>query len=289
MRSGLVRRSVAGWHVPPPELQADIFAPNVEPEVIRNAYQVETSVRDAEAGGWVGGSAEGKPSSGADLGVRVPGLLAPFVAKHINQQRWPARRACPQASVCPTTLPCAPLPAVQRRLLAQTSGGQAQRKVSAFELIKSGLDISALFEARDDVVTRHTRFSSRAPLPTITAALENAAVAVGGRVTRDHECRWVPRPGPGVPCPLQSGRLPALLAGWAVRSVRRVRSVQHTLQEWICALRHAGPKDTLPCAPSPPPVPPGCACSSPTRGAPSRCWLRWHRWFRAPTWSTCRK
>ena len=39
MRRGLVRRSVAGWQTLPPETQADIFAPNVEPEVIKTAYQ----------------------------------------------------------------------------------------------------------------------------------------------------------------------------------------------------------------------------------------------------------
>lgn len=50
MRSGLMRRSVAGWHVSLPELQTDIFAPNVEPEAIRSAYQSDTSVRGAAAG-----------------------------------------------------------------------------------------------------------------------------------------------------------------------------------------------------------------------------------------------
>ena len=63
------------------------------------------------------------------------------------------------------------------------------RRANAFELIKAGLDISALFEARDDHVARHTRFTSRAPLATIAASIDAAAVAVGGRVQARSEGR----------------------------------------------------------------------------------------------------
>ncbi|KAI3436682.1 hypothetical protein D9Q98_006098 [Chlorella vulgaris] len=128
MRGGIARRGVAGWQAPPQEVQADIFAHNVEPEVIKQRYQED------------------------------------------NSRRLQQVQQGPRSSL---------------------------RKVNAFELIKSGLDISALFEARDDVVTRRTRFSSRAELCTIMAAIENAAVAVGGRVARQNECRlrlYIPNP-----------------------------------------------------------------------------------------------
>ena len=46
-------------------------------------------------------------------------------------------------------------------------------------------------QARDDVVTRHTRFSSRAPLDAIVESIEGAAVASGGRVAREGVGRWV--------------------------------------------------------------------------------------------------
>jgi hypothetical protein len=81
---------------------------------------------------------------------------------------------------------------VQRRLgelEAPASPGASSRRVNAFDLLKGGLDISAMFEARDDVVTRRTRFSSKAPLPTVLAAVESAAVAVGGRATRQDEAQ----------------------------------------------------------------------------------------------------
>lgn len=127
MRSGLVRRSVAGWQTLPPETQADIFAPNVEPEVIKTAYQNDNTRRVSQL-------------------VGSPG---------------------------------------------------STRKMNAFELIKAGLDISSLFEAREDVMMRHTRFSSRAPLATILAGIENAAVAVGGRVMQQGDARlrlYIPNP-----------------------------------------------------------------------------------------------
>ena len=77
------------------------------------------------------------------------------------------------------------------------------RKMNAFELIKAGLDISSLFEAREDVMMRHTRFSSRAPLATILAGIENAAVAVGGRVMQQGDARC------GQPGRAQKRSLPA--------------------------------------------------------------------------------
>ncbi|KAG7669363.1 hypothetical protein KSW81_007518 [Nannochloris sp. 'desiccata'] len=59
-----------------------------------------------------------------------------------------------------------------------------QRKLNAFELINDYLDISALFEDRDDMVTRRTRFTTSAPPDAILGAIEAAAVAIGGRVEK---------------------------------------------------------------------------------------------------------
>lgn len=59
-----------------------------------------------------------------------------------------------------------------------------QRKLNAFELINDYLDISALFEDRDDVVTRRTRFTTAAEPDAILGAIEAAAVAIGGRVEK---------------------------------------------------------------------------------------------------------
>ena len=44
--------------------------------------------------------------------------------------------------------------------------------------------MSALFEARDDIVARSTRFTSRAALDTILRSVEGATVALGGRAER---------------------------------------------------------------------------------------------------------
>jgi serine/threonine protein kinase len=59
-----------------------------------------------------------------------------------------------------------------------------QRKLNAFELINDYLDISALFEERDDVITRRTRFTTAAQPDAILSAIEAAAVAIGGRVEK---------------------------------------------------------------------------------------------------------
>lgn len=60
----------------------------------------------------------------------------------------------------------------------------APQKLNAFQLINDYLDISAIFEAKDDLVTRHTRFSSLADPAVLLNAIENAAVAIGGRVEK---------------------------------------------------------------------------------------------------------
>lgn len=81
-----------------------------------------------------------------------------------------------------------PMPCVQSNLLSPNSS----RRLNAFQLINAGLDISAMFEQREDVVARYTRFTTRAPPKVLADALEDAAVAVGGRVERRAEDRWAP-------------------------------------------------------------------------------------------------
>ena len=51
----------------------------------------------------------------------------------------------------------------------------SHQAVSTLQLINVALDISAIFEAREDVVTRHTRFTSKASGPTLMEAIQQAA------------------------------------------------------------------------------------------------------------------
>lgn len=72
------------------------------------------------------------------------------------------------------------------------SGQVSAKKLNLFQLLGSNLDISGLFEQRDDVITRRTRFTTDLPLNTLIAALESAAVATGGKVElqpEDHSMR----------------------------------------------------------------------------------------------------
>jgi len=77
----------------------------------------------------------------------------------------------------------------QRDIDPLSSSGDldGQRKLNAFELINDYLDISALFEDRDDVVTRRTRFTTAAQPDSILGAIEHAAVAIGGRVEKRNQ------------------------------------------------------------------------------------------------------
>jgi len=68
-------------------------------------------------------------------------------------------------------------------------------------------------QARDDVVTRHTRFSTKAPLDTVLASIESAAVGSGGRVERQEEGRWA-----GLCTQCEVGRVLA----WGVRTCARL-------------------------------------------------------------------
>lgn len=55
------------------------------------------------------------------------------------------------------------------------------------QLINAALDISALFEARKDVISRATRFTSKAPPHKILERVEEAATKLGGTVKRRPE------------------------------------------------------------------------------------------------------
>lgn len=55
---------------------------------------------------------------------------------------------------------------------------------SVVQLINAALDISPIFEAREDVVTRHTRFSSKAPVAEIMRGVEQAAAKLGAASER---------------------------------------------------------------------------------------------------------
>ena len=62
--------------------------------------------------------------------------------------------------------------------------------MNAFELMTSALDISAMFERRTDVISRGTRFTSKAAPPEIFARLENATARLGGHVKRRDSSRF---------------------------------------------------------------------------------------------------
>ena len=47
------------------------------------------------------------------------------------------------------------------------------------QLINAALDISAIFEAREDVVSRHTRFTSKASVAALMTGIEAAAARLG--------------------------------------------------------------------------------------------------------------
>ncbi len=47
------------------------------------------------------------------------------------------------------------------------------------QLINAALDISAIFEAREDVVSRHTRFTSKASVAALMKGIEDAAARLG--------------------------------------------------------------------------------------------------------------
>ncbi|PRW55916.1 CBL-interacting serine threonine- kinase 3-like [Chlorella sorokiniana] len=127
----------------------------------------------------------------------------------------------------------------QHRRPGTPASPRSDRRINAFELIKSGLDISALFEARDDVVTRHTRFSTKAPLDTVLASIESAAVGSGGRVEREEEGRmrlYIPQPRSGTMQVLVE--LWEVLPGTHVADLQKVRGNTAEFHAWYADLTH---------------------------------------------------
>lgn len=61
----------------------------------------------------------------------------------------------------------------------QDAQNETGRQMNAFELINAALDISAIFEAREDVVSRHTRFTSKASVAALVKGIEAAAARLG--------------------------------------------------------------------------------------------------------------
>lgn len=62
---------------------------------------------------------------------------------------------------------------------------ESEREWNAFELINDFFDISAIFEEKDDLITRHTQFTTFASTDSVFDEIENATVAVGsGRVVK---------------------------------------------------------------------------------------------------------
>ena len=84
----------------------------------------------------------------------------------------------------------------------------------ALQLINAALDISALFDARRDVVSRATRFTSKAPPGRILDALERSITAhLGGTVKRRGDSTRCAQPGRLPPhLPRQSPSLKSTLA-----------------------------------------------------------------------------
>lgn len=86
----------------------------------------------------------------------------------------------------PHVIHTAPNASTFTRRLARTQAAAAKTKthgrLNAFELLNSALDISAIFEHKDDVVTRRTRFTSKASTHDLLAALQQSTKAKGGSV-----------------------------------------------------------------------------------------------------------
>ena len=65
------------------------------------------------------------------------------------------------------------------------------------QLINAALDISALFDARKDAVSRATRFTSKAPPRKILQRIEEAVTSLNGTTKRrEASARYLLLPGP---------------------------------------------------------------------------------------------
>ncbi|DBB01817.1 hypothetical protein WJX77_001467 [Trebouxia sp. C0004] len=104
----------------------------------------------------------------------------------IRQQRWVAQdyKPCRRLQGMPSTELADFLfeENVQPQHVSQEqqdAQNETSRQMNAFELINAALDISAIFEAREDVVSRHTRFTSKASVAALMTGIEAAAARLG--------------------------------------------------------------------------------------------------------------
>ena len=115
----------------------------------------------------------------------------------------------------------------------------APQKLNAFQLINDYLDISAIFEAKDDLVTRHTRFTSLADPAILLNALENAAVAIGGRVEK-RTSKYVRLYIPTVKGPLRvTANLLDVLPGKRIVDLAKVSGDTPEFYKWYAELAAA--------------------------------------------------
>lgn len=63
--------------------------------------------------------------------------------------------------------------------------------VLLLQLINAALDISALFEARDDVISRHTRFTSKAKPELVLSNIQACAEQLNFEAERRGPARYI--------------------------------------------------------------------------------------------------
>lgn len=123
--------------------------------------------------------------------------------------------------------------------LVLVSADGVPQKLNAFQLINDYLDISAIFEAKDDLVTRHTRFTSLADPLILLNAIENAAVAIGGRVEK-RTSKYVRLYIPTVKGPLRvTANLLDVLPGKRIVDLAKVSGDTPEFYKWYAELAAA--------------------------------------------------
>ena len=83
------------------------------------------------------------------------------------------------------------------------------------QLINAALDISALFNARKDVISRATRFTSKAPPRKIMQRIEEAVTALKGTTKRREASARYSKPcNPRYGSPLLPWSTPSVQVWW---------------------------------------------------------------------------
>lgn len=108
----------------------------------------------------------------------IKGASSPCLAMMEHSPPVPGEEFCEFEPVSPTDLNTR-----LQGLVGNRSNGEKQW--NAFELINDFFDISAIFEEKDDLITRHTQFTTYATTDTVFDEIEHAVVAVAsGRVLK---------------------------------------------------------------------------------------------------------